>query len=392
MKEIIKSYKYRLNPTKAQKVLLDKHFGCSRFVYNYFLNQKIEQYKETKKSDTFNAQSRKLTELKKKEDFLWLNEVNSQSSQNVLKNLDCAFQNFFKMKQGFPKFKSKRKNNSFSVPQAIKLVGDKISVNKFREGIKLLGFGGLVGNIKQCTFSKDCRNNYFVSIVVSTEIELYQPTGKVIGLDLGIKDLVIDSEGTKQPNRRYTKKYENELRTAHKHLSRKKVGGHQYEKQRLKVTKIHGKISNSRKDNLHKLSTYYVKGYDVICIEDLNIKGMVKNRKLSKHIQNCAWGEFVGMLTYKADWNDKVIVKIDRFFPSSKTCHDCGWKKTDLKLHDRYWVCESCGCEHDRDVNASKNILKEGLNLYSAGTVENTDGDDVNLACKLLSVKSEATS
>ena len=388
--EILKSYRYRLEPTEEQKVLLNKHFGSTRFIYNHFLNEKNNQYKETKKSDNYNKQAEKLTCLKNEERTLWLNEVNSQCLQQSLKNLETAFKNFFKKTSKYPKFKSKKSKNSFRVPQFIKVIDGRIFVPKFKEGIKLIEHRPFKGTIKQCTFSKDCRNKYFVSILVETFNEPLKPTNKFVGIDLGIKDFVITSDGKKYSNNRYTKKYEEKLKVAQKHLSRKIKGSHQYEKQRLKVAKIHEKISNSRKDNLHKVSTELIKAYDVICLEDLNIKKMLKNHKLSKHIADCGWGAFINILQYKANWNNKTIIKIDRFFPSSKTCSLCGWIKEDLKLGDREWFCESCGCFHDRDLNATKNILNQGLKIISVGTTEHTDGEVVCLYDRLLSMKSEA--
>src|SRR5574343_567568 len=386
--EILKSYRYRLEPTEEQKVLLNKHFGSTRFIYNHFLNEKNNQYKETKKSDNYNKQAEKLTYLKNEEGTLWLNEVNSQCLQQSLKNLETAFKNFFKKTSKYPKFKSK---NSFRVPQFIKVIDGRIFVPKFKEGIKLIEHRPFEGNIKQCTFSKDCRNKYFVSILVETHTEPLKPSNKSVGIDLGIKDFVITSDGKKYENPRYTKKYEEKLKVAQRHLSRKIKGSHQYEKQRLKVAKIHEKISNSRKDNLHKVSTELIKSYDIICLEDLNIKRMLKNHILAKHIADCGWGSFINMLQYKANWNNKTIIKIDRFFPSSKTCSICGWIKDDLELNDREWICESCGCFHDRDLNAAKNILNQGLKILSVGTTEYTDGEVVCLNDELHSVKSEAT-
>ena len=388
--EILKSYRYRLEPTEEQKVLLNKHFGSTRFIYNHFLNEKNNQYKETKKSDNYNKQAEKLTCLKNEERTLWLNEVNSQCLQQSLKNLETAFKNFFKKTSKYPKFKSKKSKNSFRVPQFIKVIDGRIFVPKFKEGIKLIEHRPFKGTIKQCTFSKDCRNKYFVSILVETFNEPLKPTNKFVGIDLGIKDFVITSDGKKYSNNRYTKKYEEKLKVAQKHLSRKIKGSHQYEKQRLKVAKIHEKISNSRKDNLHKVSTELIKAYDVICLEDLNIKKMLKNHILAKHIADCGWGAFINILQYKAEWNNKNIIKIDRFFPSSKTCSLCGWIKEDLELNDREWFCKSCGCFHDRDLNAAKNILNQGLKIISVGTTEHTDGEVVCLYDGLLSMKSEA--
>jgi len=390
MKEVLKSYRYRIDPNAEQKILLNKHFGSVRYVYNYFLNERKNQYRETKKSDNYVAQANKLTKLKKEESTVWLKEINSQTLQQTLKNLEAAYLNFFRGNAEFPNFKSKRSKNSFRVPQHITVEEGRIRVPKFNDGIKLIKHREFKGEIRQCTFSRDCRNQYFVSILVATIHEQLPQTGKSVGIDLGIKDFAITSDGTKYKNHRYTKTYERELKVAQQHLSRKQKGSHQSEKQRLKVARIHEKISNSRKDTLHKISTKIVRSYDLICLEDLNVKGMVKNHKLAKHISDCGWGLFVSMLEYKANWNDKQIVRINRFFPSSKTCNECGWVKTDLTLKDREWVCESCGCEHDRDVNAAKNILTEGVSLLSSGTGEYTDGDDVSRSNTLLSVKSEA--
>jgi len=390
MKEVLKSYRYRIEPNAEQKILLNKHFGSVRYVYNYFLNERKNQYRETKKSDNYVAQANKLTKLKEEESTVWLKEINSQTLQQTLKNLEAAYLNFFRGNSEFPSFKSKRSKNSFRVPQHITVEDGRIRVPKFNDGIKLIKHREFKGEIRQCTFSRDCRNQYFVSILVATTHEQYPQTGKAVGIDLGIKDFAITSDGIKYRNHRYTKRYERELKVAQQHLSRKQKGSHQSEKQRLKVARIHEKISNSRKDNLHKISSKLIASYDVVCLEDLNVKGMMKNHKLAKHISDCGWGLFVSMLEYKAKWNDKQIVRINRFFPSSKTCNECGWIKSDLKLDDREWVCESCGCVHDRDVNAAKNILTEGVSLLSSGTGEYTDGDDVRLRNEQLSAKSEA--
>jgi putative transposase len=389
MKEILKSYKYRIEPSEEHKILLNKHFGSARYVYNHFLNERKTQYLETKKSDNYVAQANKLTKLKKEENMIWLKEINSQTLQQTLKNLETAYLNFYRGNAEFPNFKSKRSKNSFRVPQHITVKDNKIFVPKFNDGIKLIKHREFKGEIRQCTFSKDSRGNYFVSILVCTTHEQLQPTGKSVGIDLGIKNFVVTSDGKKFKNPRYIKQYEKKLKVAQQHLSRKTKGSHQSEKQRLKVASIHEKIANSRKDNLHKISTNLIKSYDVICLEDLNVKGMAKNHKLAKHISDCGWGMFVSMLEYKANWNDKQIVRINRFFPSSKMCSECGWIKSDLKLSDREWVCDSCGSTHDRDVNASKNILSEGISLLSSGTGEYTDGDGVSHSNMQLSVKSE---
>ncbi len=374
---MLKSYKYKIKPNKDQKVLLNKHFGSIRFAYNYFLNERQKEYETNKNTINYYDNAKSLTELKKIEEYSWLNEINSQSLQDSLKNLETAYKNFFKFKKGFPKFKSKKSKNSFSVPQSVKLINGKLIIPKFKEPIDLILSRSFSGIIKSCTISKTPTNEYFVSILVETEHTKLDKTGKSIGIDLGLKDFVITSEGYKYKNNRYTKTYERKLKEHQQHLSRKTFGSNRYYKQKLKVANIYKKITNSRLDNLHKVSTELIKKYDVIVLEDLNVKGMVKNHKLSKHISDASWSKFVELLTYKAQWNDKEIVKIDRFFPSSKTCNCCGYINQNLKLDMREWTCPSCHTKLDRDLNASINILKEGYKHKSSGTDDNRRGDEI---------------
>jgi putative transposase len=315
--------------------------------------------------------------LKKQEDYSWLNEINSQSLQDSLKNLETAYKNFFRFKKGFPKFKSKHTKNSFKVPQGVKLEDGKLQIPKFKEPIDVILHRPFSGIIKQCTISKTTTNEYFVSILVETTHTATQKTGKSIGIDLGLKDFVITSDGYNYKNNRYTKTYQTKLKKAQQHLSRKKKGSNRYKEQKLKAARIHKKITNSRLDNLHKVSTELIKKYDTIILEDLNIKGMIKNHKLAKHIADVSWSKFITLLTYKAEWNDKQIVKIDRFFPSSKTCNCCGYINQNLKLDVREWTCPSCNTKLDRDLNASKNILNEGYKIISSGTDDYRSGGEI---------------
>jgi putative transposase len=375
---MLKAFKYKLNPNIEQTVLLNKHFGSIRYVYNYFLNERKNEYENNKNSLNYYDNAKSLTELKTKDEFSWLKEVNSQSLQFCLKSLDGAYQNFFKYKKGFPKFKSKKSKNSFSIPQSVSIKGDKLIIPKFRDGIKLIKHRDFEGTIKSCTISKTPTNEYFVSILVDTFTDIkYEKTNKTIGIDLGLKDFVITSEGYKYKNNRYIKKYAKKLKRQQQHLSRKVKGSNRYEKQRLKVARLHKKITNSRVDNLHKISIDLIKKYDTIIVEDLNVKGMVKNHKLSKHISDASWGTFINFLEYKAKWYDKEILKVDRFFPSSKTCNCCGYINQNLKLDMREWICPSCNTNLDRDINASKNIFKEGLKIKSLGTNDNRHGDEI---------------
>lgn len=374
---MLKSYKYKINPNEEQTVLLNKHFGSIRFAYNYFLNERKKEYETNKNTINYYDNAKSLTELKKREDYSWLKEINSQSLQYSLKCLDGAYQNFFKFKKGFPNFKSKHTKNSFSVPQSVKLIDGKLVIPKFKEPIDLILSRSFNGIIKSCTISKTPTNEYFVSILVETTHSVVPKTGKSIGVDLGIKDFVITSDGYKYKNNRYTKTYAKKLKEQQQHLSRKRKGSNRYNNQKLKVAKIHKKITNSRLDNLHKVSTELIKKYDLIVLEDLNIKGMIKNHKLSKHIADASWSKFIELLTYKAEWNDKKMVKIDRFFPSSKTCNCCGYINKNLKLDMREWTCPSCKTKLDRDLNASINILNEGYKLISDGTSDNRRGDKI---------------
>lgn len=391
MKIINKTYKFRLFPTKKQEVLLNQHFGHSRWVYNYFLNERKEQYQTDKKSDNYYKQAATLTKLKKEEDTNWLKEVNSQTLQFALRSLDTAFLNFFRGNAQFPKFKSRKHKNTFTIPQFGTLANNKISIPKFKEGIKVKLHREVKGKIGKMSITKTPTGKYYVSIFTEQEADELSKTNRQVGIDLGLKDFVITSDNKKFKNNRYTKKYAKQLKKAQQHLSRKQKGSNGFEKQKIKVAKIHEKIASCRLDTLHKVSKELVKSYDLISIEDLNVKNMIKNHKLSKHIADASWGNFVTLIQYKCDWYGRELVKVNRFYPSSKTCGDCGWINQNLKLSDREWTCKSCGVVHDRDVNASRNILKEGLKNISAGTVEYTDGDSNKTSIKKhKSMKSEA--
>ena len=395
MRKINRTYRFRLYPNKAQTELLAKHFGCSRFVYNYFLSQRKEQYKLTGKSDNYYVQAKSLTILKKQEETAWLKDVNSQTLQFAIRSLDAAYTNFFKKRTKYPNFKSKHSKNSFTVPQAASVADGRLFIHKFKEGIKCRVHREIKGKIGKVTVTKTPSGKYFVSVFTEEEyITPLEKTGKPIGVDMGLNDLLVTSEGETFKNNRYTRRYESKLAKAQRHLSRKKKGSRGFENQRLKVARLHEKIANSRADYLHKCSISLVRRYDTICIEDLNVKGMTKNHHLAKSITDASWGTFVNMLTYKAEWNDKKIVKIDRFSPSSQTCNVCGYVNKQIKdLSIREWECPICHTHHDRDVNAAINILRIGLNNnISAGTVDYTGGEEVraDLLESHSSVKPEA--
>ena len=387
MKLIYKTYKFKLEPNKEQKELLAKHFGSVRFVYNYFLNERLNQYKKTKKSDNYYTQQKKLTELKQLEEYKWLNEVNSQSLQCSLQNLETAYLRFFRKQSKFPNFKSRKTKNSFAIPQKVRVENGRLFIRKFKKGIKIKVTREIKGTIKSATISLTPTGKYFVSILTE---QLYKPLPKArkkVGIDLGLKYFLVTSNGEFYKNHRHFKKYQKKLAKAQKDLSRKKYGSNMYESQRLKVAKIYEKISNRRNDTLHKISTDLVRKYDIICLEDLSVKNMIKNKRLSKAVQDASWSTFVQMLEYKSNWNNKIVSKIDRFYPSSQECNNCGYINQNIKnLSVREWICPKCGTIHNRDINAAKNILAEGLRniesnkSLSAGAVDYTNGDDIRLS------------
>lgn len=394
MRKINRTYKFRLYPNMEQAELLARHFGCARFVYNHFLNQRKEQYRLTGKSDNYYAQAKSLTELKKQEATAWLKEVNAQSLQFALRSLDAAYTNFFQKRAKFPSFKSKHTKNSFTVPQHVSIAGGRLFFHKFKEGIKCRVHREITGKVGKATISKTPSGKYFVSVFTEEEyVTPVKKSGKAVGVDMGLKDLLITSDGEIFKNNRNTKRYERKLAKAQQHLSRKKKGSRGFENQKLKVAWIHEKIANSRADYLHKCSISLVRRYDTICIEDLNVKGMERNHRLAKSITDASWGNFVSMLTYKAEWNGKKVVKVDRYFPSSQTCNVCGYVNKQTKdLSVREWECPVCHTHHNRDVNAAINILRFGINHTSAGTVDYTGGEEVraDLSESRSSVKPEA--
>ena len=389
MKVIFKTYKYRIYPNKEQEQTLARCFGSVRFVYNHFLAKRKQQYDETGKSDNYYAQAKNLTKLKKQEEYFWLNEINSQTLQFTLRNLETAYTNFFRGKAKFPRFKAKKNGGSFHIPQFCSIENGRIYIPKFKEGIKVEEHRLFKGVVRNMTISVTPSGKYYVSILSQVEYEPLQKTNAKVGIDLGLKDLVITSDGKKYSSNKFIKRYTKELTNAQKNLSRKQKGCNSWYKQRIKVARIQEKIHNCRMDKLHKISTDLIRKYDVICCEDLNVKGMQKNHKMAQAISDASWGMFLKLLIYKAEMNDKQVVKIGRYYPSSKTCHSCGYVKEDLKLKDREWICPICGETHNRDINAALNILKEGLRNISSGTGDYTDGVDVRPLNGQSAMKSE---
>ena len=362
---INKAYKYRIYPNKKQQELLEKHFNCVRFVFNWGLNKKIKAYQRDKKRLSCFDLINELVELKKEKEFEWLKEVNAQSLQMSLRNLDNAFTNFFRKQNKFPNFKSKKINkNSFQIPQHLKLL-EKLDIPKIK-GIKIKQHRKLEGKIKTSTISKTPTGKYYISILI--ELNKGLPKKKkvkektTIGIDLGIKTFATISDNRKIDNPKFLNKSLKQLKKQQRWLSRKKKGSNNRIKQKLKVALIHEKITNQRSNFLHNLTYQLTHDNQVnsIAIENLNVSGMIKNHCLAKAIADVSWNEFVRQLTYKCEWYGKNLLVIGRFDPSSKMC-SCGWINKELKLSDRTWTCPECKTTHDRDILAANNIKKFAL-------------------------------
>ena len=384
-----KAYKYRIYPTSEQETLLAKSFGCARWFWNYALNLCQETYKNTGKGLTRGYIQGLLPALKK--EYEWLTEPYSQCLQVVALNLSTAYKNFFDKRAMLPKFKSKHGRQSISYPQNVKFDGDKIYLPKI-DWVYFQRHRDFEGDVKTVTVSRNPDGKYFVSVLVDdgkANPELV-PVDKAVGIDVGLTHFAITSDGSKFDNPRFFVKHQRNLKRKQQKLSKKKKGSQNRKKARLVVAKVHAKIARCREDFLHKLSRKIVNENQVIAVENLNIKGMVKNHNLAKAISDVGWGMFCTMLKYKAESEGKQYIEIDRWFPSSKTCHVCLNRVDHLSLDVRAWTCKHCGTHHDRDVNAAINIRNEALRILrlgsvrviSLGTSESACGGDVSRSGK----------
>lgn len=372
-----RSYRFRLYPTPSQTPLLEKHFGCVRWVYNWGLQMKTEHYQTTGKALSVFDLNALLPDLKRTADTCWLKEVNAQSLQCALRNLDTAFTRFFREKEGYPKFKARRNYASFQAPQRVVIDwgAQRIFPPKFPDGIRCAMHRQVDGKVKTCTFSRTPTGKYYVSVVVEAPDALPprdDGEAHAVGIDMGVKTLVVTSDGDTFANPKSTQRHLRRLQIRHRRLERKTKGSKNRDKARLRVARVHERISDSRNDNLHKISHALVRKSHAttLCLEDLHVSALIQksHRGLSGSIQDTGWRELRRQIEYKAKWRGKTVRVIGQFEASSKTCSCCGHVKRDLTLSDREWTCV-CGATHDRDVNAAQNVKQfayRGQNTYAA--------------------------
>ncbi len=365
-----RSYKYRFYPSDEQKHILAQTFGCCRYVYNWALRQRTDAYYQRGERLYYEGTAQRLVLLKKQEETVWLQEVSSVPLQQSLRHLDKAFRNFFEGRADYPTFKKKRNQQAATyASNAFTWDGRHLTLAKMDAPLKITWHRPLPDGCKpsSVTVTKDEADRYFISILVEEDIKLLEVTSKMLGLDLGLKSMVITSDGHTHGNPKFAARDEKKLAKAQRRHAKKKKGSKNRLKARLKVARVHKKIADRRRDYQHQLSTRIIRENQVVCVESLQVKNMVKNHCLAKAISDVGWAEFVRQLEYKASWYGRTLVKIDKWYPSSKRCFDCGHILDSLPLDVRSWTCSECGVVHDRDINAANNILAAGLAVAACG-------------------------
>jgi putative transposase len=361
MQKVLKGYKYRIYPTEEQKKFLSQQFGSVRWIYNHFLAKRKDDYLNNKKTLNYHDDAKALTELKSQDGYEWLYNINSQTLQSALRNLDSAYLRFFKKQARFPNFHKKSNRQSIKIPQHFKVVSNYLHIPKLKTTIKIKLHQKLPEN-KECLFiSRNPSGEYYAVFLCEVEVQELPKNNISIGIDLGLKDLVITSEGAVFQNHKFYRASEKQLKFQQIKLSRKKKGSKNRNKQRIKIAKLYQKVSNKRSDELHKITHQLVSENQVIIAESLSVKNMIKNHKLAKNIQDASWGELIRQIEYKSKWYGRTFHQIDKFFPSSKTCNSCQFVIDVLPLNIREWDCPKCNRHHDRDLNAALNIKDKGL-------------------------------
>ena len=364
-----KGYKARIYPTTEQQTILNRTFGSCRFAYNFFLAERVRAYKEDGVSLTYSKTANMLTSIKGDKDHLWLNEVDSMALQEALRNLDRAYQNFFKGKAKFPKFHSKHSKQSYRTRNqgnGIRIVERTIRIPKVGF-VKFKGLKDFDGRILNVTISRSASGKYYISLCVEIADTTLSNNGCTVGIDVGIKEFYTDSNGNTIANPKTYRKHEKKLIREQRRLSHKQKGSKNSNKQRIRLAKEHEKVANIRSDFLHKQSLKLANENQVVCIEDLNVKGMLRNRHLAKAISDVSWSEFFRQLEYKTAERGGIVVKVPTFYPSSQTCSCCGYQNSLIKnLSVREWDCPKCGSRHNRDKNAATNILNKGLAIFAS--------------------------
>jgi len=365
-----KAYKYRFSPSDEQQRVLAHTFGCCRYVYNWALRQRTDAYYQRGERMYYKGTAQRLVLLKKQEETVWLNDVSSVPLQQALRHLDKAFRNFFDGRANYPTFKKKRNQQAATYANNAFIWKDQaLTLAKMDAPLSIVWHRPLPDGCKpsSVTVTKDEAERYFVSILVEEDIKALEVSPKTVGLDLGLKSMVITSDGYTYGNPKFFSKNEKKLAKAQRRHAKKKKGSKNRNKARLKVARLHQKISDRRRDYQHQLSASVIRENQVVCVESLHVKNMVKNPCLAKAISDVGWSEFIRQLEYKAEWYGRTIVKIDKWYPSSKRSFDCGHLLDSLPLDVRSWACPECGVVHDRDINAAKNILAAGLAVAACG-------------------------